>query len=82
LPVSPSSGLGNPTVEAAQAEVFRKVLAENYIRSLGRSFNGFAQAIRDYALFLFPFYSLVGTLGKALRPLVLERDAEIKMKIN
>ena len=30
-----------------------------------------------------PFiYSLVGTLGEALRPMVLEGDAEIKMKIN
>ena len=28
------------------------------------------------------FYSLVGTLGEALRPMVLEGDAEIKMKIN
>ena len=54
MPVLPSAGLGSPTVEAAQAEVFRKVLAENYIRSLGRSFSGFAQAARDCALFLFP----------------------------
>ena len=52
--VLPSLGQGNLTVEAAQVEVFQKVLAENYIRSLGRSFSGFAQAARDCALFLFP----------------------------
>ena len=33
---------------------FRKDSAGNYIRSLGRSFSGFAQAARDCALFLFP----------------------------
>ena len=76
--VSPSSGLGNPTVAATQAEVFRKVSAENYIRSLGRSFSGFAQAARDCALFLFPGRDA----GRSPLTVGLGRNAETASEIN
>ena len=60
MPVLPLLEWVNPPDAAIEAEVFQKVSAENYIRSLGRSFSGFAQADRDCAFFLF----LAGNAGR------------------
>ena len=54
MPVLPPLERGNTPVTARGTGAFQKVSAENYTRNLGRSFSGFAQAIRDCALFLFP----------------------------
>jgi len=68
LPVLPSAGLGNPTVTAAQAEVFgrfrRKIIYEVWGAVLVA-----LHKPPETAPF---FYFQAGTLGEALWPLVLE----------